>query len=62
MLAAALAGAGRLEAYEELVRLDGAERHEAVIRTVGAEGAAADLLRRMLSVDLSETAARLTAG
>ena len=43
-------------------QLDGGERAEAVIRTVGAEGAAADLLRRMLSADLSETAARLTAG
>jgi coenzyme F420-0:L-glutamate ligase/coenzyme F420-1:gamma-L-glutamate ligase len=60
VLAAALAASGRLDAYEDLVRLDGAERHEAVIGTVGAEGAAADLLRRMLSADLSETAARLT--
>jgi coenzyme F420-0:L-glutamate ligase/coenzyme F420-1:gamma-L-glutamate ligase len=62
VLAAALAAADRLEAYETLVRLDAGERSEAVIRTVGAEGAAADLLRRMLSVDLAETAARLTAG
>ena len=62
VLVAALAGAGRLDAYQELVVMDGTERHEAVIRTVGAEGAAADLLRGMLSADLSETAARLTAG
>ena len=62
VLAAALAASGRLDAYEDLVRLDGAERHEAVIGTVGAEGAAADLLRRMLSADLSEAAARLTPG
>jgi len=62
VLAAALAAADRLDAYEELARLDGEERHEAVIRTVGADGAAADLLRRMLSVDLSETAAQLTTG
>lgn len=62
VLVAALAAADRLEAYEELVQLDSAERSEAVIRTVGAEGDAADLLRRMLSADLSETAVRLTAG
>jgi len=52
VLAAALAAVGRLDAYEELVALDGSERADAVIRIVGAEGSAAALLRGMLSAAL----------
>ena len=47
---------GRLDAYEELVALDGPSGRPRCCRMVGAEGAAADLLRRMLSADLSDTA------
>jgi coenzyme F420-0:L-glutamate ligase/coenzyme F420-1:gamma-L-glutamate ligase len=57
VLAAALIAAGRPEAYEDLVRLDPAGRVTAVLRITGAEGAAADLLGRMLSADLSDPAA-----
>ena len=45
VLAAALIAAGRADAYEELVRLDAAERAAAVLRLVGVEGPAAELLR-----------------
>jgi coenzyme F420-0:L-glutamate ligase/coenzyme F420-1:gamma-L-glutamate ligase len=53
VLAAALAAAGRLEAYERLVALDGPDRVREVLAVVGADGSAATLLRAMLEVDLS---------
>lgn len=62
VLAAALIAVGRPEAYEDLVRLDPAERVAAVLRLAGAEGVAADLLGRMLSADLSDPAALSTPG
>ncbi len=57
MLAAALATAGRLDAYERVVALDGPDRVREVLAVVGAEGAVADLLRAMLEVDLASAAA-----
>ena len=57
VLAAALIAAGRADAYEEVVGLDAAERAAAVVRLVGVEGPAAELLMRMLSADLSDPAA-----
>ena len=53
VLAAALAAAGRLDAYEQLVALDGPDRVREVLAVVGAEGPAAALLRAMLEADLS---------
>lgn len=53
VLAAALATAGRMDAYERLVALDGSERIRAVLAVVGAEGAAATLLSALLEVDLA---------
>lgn len=57
VLAAALAAAGRLNAYEALVGLDGAERAARTVAAVGAEGPAAALLVAMLDVDLAQAAA-----
>jgi coenzyme F420-0:L-glutamate ligase / coenzyme F420-1:gamma-L-glutamate ligase len=51
VLAAALASAGRLDAYERVVALDGPDRVREVLAVVGAEGAAATLLRAMLEAD-----------
>jgi len=53
VLAAALATAGRLDAYEGLVALDGAHRVRETLAVVGAEGPAATLLAAMLEVDLT---------
>jgi coenzyme F420-0:L-glutamate ligase/coenzyme F420-1:gamma-L-glutamate ligase len=53
VLAAALAAAGRLDAYERLVALDGPDRVREVLAVVGAEGPAAALLQAMLEVDLA---------
>jgi coenzyme F420-0:L-glutamate ligase / coenzyme F420-1:gamma-L-glutamate ligase len=53
VLAAALAAAGRLDAYERLVGLDGADRIRETLAVVGAEGPAAALLTAMLQVDLA---------
>jgi hypothetical protein len=53
VLAAALAAAGRLDAYERLVLLDGADRVRETLAVVGAEGAAAMLLTAMLGADLA---------
>jgi coenzyme F420-0:L-glutamate ligase/coenzyme F420-1:gamma-L-glutamate ligase len=53
VLAAALAAAGRLDAYERLVALDGADRIRETLAVVGAEGPAAALLTAMLQVDLA---------
>ena len=57
VLAAALIAIGRPDAYEDLVRLDPAERAAAVLQLVGVEDSAADLLARMLSAELSDPAA-----
>jgi len=53
VLAAALATAGRLDAYERLVALDGADRVRETLAVVGADGPAATLLTAMLQVDLA---------
>ena len=53
VLAAALAATGRLDAYERLVLLDGADRVRETLAVVGAEGAAATLLAAMLEADLA---------
>ena len=53
VLAAALAAAGRLDAYERLVALDGPDRGRETLAVVGAQGPAADLLTVMLQVDLA---------
>ena len=53
VLAAALAAAGRLDAYERLVALDGADRVRQTVAVVGADGPAAALLTAMLQVDLA---------
>lgn len=57
VLAAALAAAGRLDAYERVVALDGADRVREVLAVVGAQGPAAELLTAMLEVDLASAAA-----
>jgi coenzyme F420-0:L-glutamate ligase/coenzyme F420-1:gamma-L-glutamate ligase len=51
VLAAVLAVTGHQAAYERLVSLDGTERSDAVLDLVGADGAAAELLRALLEVD-----------
>lgn len=56
VLAAALAAAGRLDAYEALVGLDGPERTARTVAAVGAEGPAATLLVAMLGIDLAQAA------
>jgi hypothetical protein len=53
VLAAALVAAGRLDAYERLVALDGADRVRGTLAVVGAEGPAAALLAAMLEADLA---------
>jgi coenzyme F420-0:L-glutamate ligase/coenzyme F420-1:gamma-L-glutamate ligase len=53
VLAAALASVGRLDAYERLVALDGADRVRETLAVVGADGAAATMLAAMLEVDLA---------
>ena len=53
VVAAALAAAGRLDAYERVVALDGPDRVREVLAVVGAEGPAAALLRAMLEADLA---------
>jgi coenzyme F420-0:L-glutamate ligase / coenzyme F420-1:gamma-L-glutamate ligase len=53
VLAAALAAAGRLDAYERLVALDGADRVRETLAVVAAEGPAAALLAAMLEADLA---------
>ena len=53
VLAAALATAGRMDAYERLVALDGAARVRETLTVVAAEGPAAALLEAMLEVDLA---------
>ena len=53
VIAAALAAAGRLDAYERLVLLDGADRVRQTLAVTGAEGAAATLLAAMLEADLA---------
>jgi coenzyme F420-0:L-glutamate ligase len=53
VLAAALAAAGRLDAYERLVALDGADRVRETLAVTGVEGPAAALLTAMLQVDLA---------
>jgi len=55
VLAAVLAVTGHQAAYERLVRLEGTERSDAVLDMVGADGPAAELLRALLDVDLTET-------
>ena len=52
VVVAALAAAGRLEAYEQVIALDGPDRVREVLAVVGAEGPAAALLRAMLEADL----------
>lgn len=56
VLVAALAAAGRLDAYERLVGLDGEERIAATIAAVGAQDRAAELLRGMLAADPANAA------
>ncbi|HZA03838.1 MAG TPA: coenzyme F420-0:L-glutamate ligase [Propionibacteriaceae bacterium] len=53
VLAAALAAAGRLDAYERLVALDGPDRVRETLAAVRAEGPAAALLAALLEVDLA---------
>jgi coenzyme F420-0:L-glutamate ligase/coenzyme F420-1:gamma-L-glutamate ligase len=53
VLAAALGAVGRLDAYERLVALDGADRVRETLAVTGAEGTAAALLTAMLQVDLA---------
>ena len=53
VLAAALVAAGRLDAYERLVALDGPDRVRETLAVVGVEGPAATLLAGMLDVDLA---------
>ena len=53
VLAAVLVVTGHQAAYERLVSLDGTERSDAVLDLIGAEGAAAELLRGLLDVDLA---------
>ena len=53
VLAAALTVTGQLERYEELVDLDAAEQISRLLEGSGLSGEPAELLRAMLSVDLS---------
>ena len=55
VLAAVLAVTRHQAAYERLVRLEGTERSDAVLDLVEADGPAAELLRALLDVDLTET-------
>lgn len=54
VLAAALGATGQADRYEELVAVHPAERAEALLAGCALEPPAADLLRRMLSLDLAE--------
>ena len=62
MLAAALTVTGQPERYEELVDLEPAERISSLLNGSGLTGEAADLLRALLSVDLSADPPLSTSG
>ena len=62
VLAAALTVTGQPERYEELVDLEPAERISSLLNGSGLTGEAADLLRALLSVDLSADPPLSTSG
>jgi hypothetical protein len=53
VLAAALVATGQIARYEELVALDPVDRSERLLAGTSLAPAAADLVRALLSVDLS---------